>query len=144
MLTAEERRSRGSLVVSSDPNQIHPSAKRLPPTPAAIAPPKSQALAQLPLNRAVASRDGGKSLDGGFDAEGRALPAELLPNQISYAGISFSLATTPDGIQRAIAPSGETTSLPEGRFKRLYLLAASAPAHQTPTFRLRRHPTLMT
>jgi len=144
MLLHDVKVSHGSLVASFDPYQIRTFAIKLAPMPAAIAPPKSQALAQLPLNRAVASRDGGKSLDGGFDAEGRALPAELLPNQISYAGISFSLATTPDGIQRAVAPSGETISLPEGRFKRLYLLAASADGDQKATFRVGGNPIELT
>ncbi len=144
MLLHDVKVSHGSLVASFDPYQLRTFAIKLAPMPTAIAPPKSQALAQLPLNRAVASRDGSKSVDGGFDAEGRALPAEMLPNEIGYAGISFSLATSADGIQRAIVPSGQTMSLPEGGFKRLYLLAASADGDQKATFRVGGNPIELT
>ncbi len=45
----------------------------------------------LPYDLAVANRDG-ERLKHGFDGEGFALPAEMLPRELSYAGIVFRLA----------------------------------------------------
>ena len=138
--------SHGALVTSFDPYQLRSFAVTLAPllggTP--ITQPRSQPVA-LPVNRIVAGRDGARIRNGdGFDADGRALPAEMLPSTISFAGISFSLAASPDGIQQALVPHGETISLPTGGYKRLYLLAASASGDQKATFRVGDNPIELT
>jgi alpha-mannosidase len=126
----------GALVMSFDPYQVRTFALKPGKLIAGVAPPRTQALTYLPASRSVATRDGAKSSSGaGFDAEGRALPAEMLPNEISYGGIKFSLATGTDGIPRAVVPAGETISFPSG-YKRLYLLAASADGDQKAAFRV--------
>jgi alpha-mannosidase len=126
-----------ALVASFDPYQVRTFAVKLAPPVAVVSPPRSKALTDLPVSRSVATKDGSKSANGGgFDADGHALPAEMLPNEISYGGINFSLATTADGIPRAVVPAGETVSLPNGGFKRLYLLAASVDGDQKATFRV--------
>jgi alpha-mannosidase len=91
----------------------------------------------LPFNRVVASNDGARTTAGasGFDDEGHALPAEMLPAEISYAGINFRLATATNGAQAVVA-QGQTIRLPLGKFNRLYLLAASADGDQKATFRI--------
>ena len=66
-------------------------------------PPKTAVVQSQPValnyDLSVASRDG-RPADGSFDAfpnnqnasQGKALPAEMLPREIVYAGIRFSLA----------------------------------------------------
>jgi peroxiredoxin len=127
----------GALLASFSPYQVRTFALKLGKLIAGVAPPRSSAIAYLPASRSVATKDGSKSAAGaGFDEEGRALPAEMLPNEISYAGINFSLTSGPDGIPRALVPAGQTVSMPSGGFRRLYILAASADGDQKATFRI--------
>jgi alpha-mannosidase len=88
---------------------------------------------ELTCDLAVASNDGTKS-SGGFDADGRAVPAELLPVQLDFGGIRFNLA--PAQGSNAVVARGQTISLPAGTFNRVYLLAASADGDQKATFRI--------
>jgi alpha-mannosidase len=134
----------GALVTSFDPYQLRTFAVKVGRLPASTA-PKFQAI-KLSFDRTVASKDGSKSANAssGFDSEGRALPAELLPAKINYGGISFSLATSAEGIPLAAVPKGETVSLPVSSFKRLYLLAASAAGDQKVTFRVGDNPIELT
>jgi alpha-mannosidase len=134
----------GALVTSFAPYQLRTFAVKIGRLPASIA-SKSQAI-KLPFDRTVASKDGSKSANAssGFDSEGRALPAELLPAKINYGGISFALATSQEGIPLAAIPRGETISLPVGGFKRLYLLAASAAGDQKVMFRVGDNPVELT
>jgi alpha-mannosidase len=135
----------GALVTSFGPYQLRTFAVKVGRLPSSTA-PKFQAI-KLPFDRTVASKDGSKSANAssGFDGEGRALPAELLPGKINYGGISFALATSQEGIPLAAIPKGETISLPAGSaFKRLYLLAASAGGDQKVTFRVGDNPVELT
>jgi len=114
-------------------------ALKLAPTRTQVAAPQSQPIA-LNYDLSVASRDG-RPADGSFDAapnnqgapQGRALPAEMLPREITYAGIRFSLA--PAGKPNAVVPQGQTIALPNGKYNRVYLLAA-ANGDQKATFRI--------
>jgi alpha-mannosidase len=130
------RISQGKLVTSFGPYQLRTFAVKLKP---AQATPRTvhQEIATLPFNRVVASNDGARTTAGasGFDDEGHALPAEMLPAEISYAGINFRLATATNGAQAVVA-QGQTIRLPLGKFNRLYLLAASADGDQKATFRI--------
>lgn len=71
-----------------------------------------------------------------FDAARRSLPAEMLPHEIAYDGIQFSLASVGNGKPDAVVAHGQTIALPAGKFNRLYLLAASADGDQKATFRV--------
>lgn len=139
------RVSHGALLASFDPYQLRTFAVKLARLPVAIAPPKLQAVAGVPLVRPVASKDETKSPAGaGFDEQGRALPAEMLPREITYSGITFELGESPDGIPLALVPKGESIALPPGRFKRLYVLAASADGDQKAVFRAGSSPFELT
>jgi alpha-mannosidase len=81
--------------------------------------PRSETL-PLPYNLAGATNDG-ERIKAGFDGEGAALPAELLPREIQYAGITFRLAS---GKANAVISKGQTIKIPTG-VRRLYVLAAS-------------------
>ena len=97
----------------------------------------------LPYDRSVASADGAKSV-GGFDAQGQALPAEMLPSEIAYGGIRFHLGPTEAGKPNAVVARGQTINLPAGKFSRLYLLAASDDGDQKATFRIGDKPVELT
>ena len=62
------------------------------------------------------------------------MPAEMLPSQIMYRDVEFELAPAKTGTPNALVAKGQTISLPEGRFNRIYILAASADADQNTTF----------
>jgi alpha-mannosidase len=93
----------------------------------------------LPYDLAVATPDG-KRIKAGFDGEGAALPAEMLPSEISYGAITFRMAT---GNANALVPRGQTIQLPTG-VRRLYILAASANDDAKASFRIGSESTELT
>jgi alpha-mannosidase len=105
----------GDLVTTLGPYAIRTFAVRLAPPHTPQHMPKYQTV-RLSLDRKVASLDGAKSAPG-FDDNGFALPSEMLPNDIAFAGIHFKIGND------ALVPHGQTIALPPGR--RLYILAAS-------------------
>jgi alpha-mannosidase len=113
----------GDLVTTLGAYQIRTFAVRLAPPRATRAKPAWRVVA-LPAERLVATSDGTKSAPG-FDDSGRSLPAEMLPGDLSYAGVHFTIGKS------ALVPRGQTIALPPGR--RLYILAASAEGEQTVT-----------
>ncbi|MGH9945349.1 MAG: glycoside hydrolase family 38 C-terminal domain-containing protein, partial [Pyrinomonadaceae bacterium] len=125
--------SRGEIVTSFSPYQLRTFALKLAPPRMRLAAPESRPV-ELPYDLATASPHAAKSA-GGFDREGRSLPAEMLPAEISYAGVRFRLAPATQGKPNTLVPRGQTINLPAGNFARLYLLAASAEGDQRTTFR---------
>src|SRR5205085_8111209 len=97
----------------------------------------------LAYDIAAASVDGAKS-SSGFDGQGNALPAEMLPRDVAYAGIHFQLAAAQDGKPNAVISKGQTISLPAGKFNRLYILAASADGDQKADFKIGDKPVDLT
>jgi len=126
--------SKGALLASFNPYEIHTFAVKLDPAPAKAAAPQSQPVT-LAYDRPVATAPKTKT-DMGFDSQGRALPAEMLPSEISYDGIHFSLAPGGAGKPNAVTAKGQTITLPDGNFNRVYLLAASADGDQKAAFRI--------
>ncbi|HEX6045393.1 MAG TPA: glycoside hydrolase family 38 C-terminal domain-containing protein [Pyrinomonadaceae bacterium] len=130
--------NKGDLVTSFTPYQVRSFAVKLAASTANLTSSQSQPVA-LEYDLSVASRDG-RPGDGSFDAQpnnqnasqGKALPAELLPREITYAGIRFTLA--PAAKPNALVPRGQTITLPEGKYNRIYLLAAAANGDQKATF----------
>jgi alpha-mannosidase len=96
----------------------------------------------LDYEMSVASRRN-RPADGSFDwapnnqgaTQGKALPAEMLPREISFAGIRFKLAPADLGKPNAVVAHGQTIALPPGKYNRVYLLAAAANGDQKATFR---------
>jgi alpha-mannosidase len=126
--------SEGQLVTDLGPYQLRSFAIRLAASPVRVSAPQSQAVV-LPFDRSVASSDGTKSA-GGFDSAGRALPAEMLPSDITYAGVHFHLGSAENGKPNAAVTYGQTITLPPGKFNHLYILAASADGDQKSIFRI--------
>ena len=130
--------SNGELVTSFTAYQPRTFGVKLAPPASKLPEPVSQPV-ELTYDASVASIDGSPG-EGCFDcnpniqdaAQGKALPAEMLPSDIAYAGVHFHLAA--GGSPNAVTARGQTIRLPEGKFNRLYLLAASYLGDQTDTF----------
>lgn len=124
----------GTLVTSFSAYQPRTFAVRL-----AAPQTKSAAEHSVPValhyDLATASNDGTKS-SGGFDGKGNALPAEMLPAEITFNGVDFHFAPAKTGVPNAVAAKGQTINLPAGSNNRLYLLAASYDGDQRATFKV--------
>jgi alpha-mannosidase len=107
---------------------------KLGAAPAKVAAVHSQPV-KLAYDLAAASNDGTRSV-GGFAADGRALPAEMLPAELAFGGVEFDLAPARTGTSNAVVAKGQTIQLPAGKFNRVYVLAASADGDQRATFRV--------
>jgi alpha-mannosidase len=139
----------GALVTSFTPYQLRSFAVKLGAAPKKMAAPRSQPVT-LAYDASVSTLDGRPS-DGCFDCflsaptapQGKALPAEILPGKIDFAGIHFDLAPAGSGKHNAVAAHGQEIKLPAGKFTRLYLLAA-ASGDQKATFRVGDKPVELT
>jgi alpha-mannosidase len=121
---------KGQLVTSLGRFQPRTFAVKLAAPVFKSALPQSQPIS-LPYDLAGANKDGERS-NAGFDGEGNALPAEMLPRELSYGGITFQLAV---GKVNALVPRGQTIAVPSG-MRRLYVLAASTGGDEKATFRI--------
>jgi alpha-mannosidase len=124
----------GTLVTSFSAYQPRTFAVKLAAAPTRVAAVHS-APVTLRYDLAAASNDGTKS-DSGFDAKGNALPAEMLPAQITFNDVRFQLAAAKTGSANAVVAKGQTIDLPAGRYNRVYVLAASADGDQKATFKV--------
>jgi alpha-mannosidase len=93
----------------------------------------------LKYDLAGASNDRTKSATG-FDGKGNALPAEMLPAQITFNDVQFQLAPAKTGVPNAVVAKGQTISLPAGQHNRVYILAASVDGDQKATFNVGGKP----
>jgi len=93
------------------------------------------AAVSLKYDLATASNDGTKS-EGGFDGHGNALPAEMLPAQITFNDVQFRLAPAKTAAPNAMVAKGQTIHLPAGQYNRVYVLAASGDGDQKATFKI--------
>jgi alpha-mannosidase len=131
----------GALVTSLGAYQPRTFALKLA-APKAKAPLTQSQPVTLDYDLSVASRRN-RPADGSFDwapnnqnaPQGKALPAEMLPREISFAGIRFKLAPADLGKPNAVVAHGQTITLPPGKYNRVYLLAAAANGDQKATFR---------
>ena len=129
----------GALVASFSAYQPRTFAVKLAAAPTKVAPVHSVPVA-LRYDVATASNDGEKS-EAGFDGEGNALPAEMLPPEITFNDVRFHLALAKTGTPNALLAKGQSIDLPTvgalsaGRHNRVYVLAASADGDQKATFK---------
>jgi alpha-mannosidase len=131
----------GALVTSFTAYQPRTFAIKIAEPESKIAPVGS-APVKLRYELITASTDGMK-VPSGFDGNGNALPAEMLPQEIMFKGVKFELAPANTGKANAIAAKGQMIQLPEGQFNRVYVLAASAEGEQKATFKVGRAETAL-
>jgi alpha-mannosidase len=112
----------GDLVVDMTP--YHPRAFQLHLSESdhRLAAPKSTPVA-LPFDTDVTT-PGPHVADGAFDNQQRSMPGDLLRSEIVSGGVRFKLGSSSGG-KNALVCNGQTIDLPEGKSRRLYLLAAS-------------------
>jgi alpha-mannosidase len=122
----------GALVTSFSAYQPRTFALKLAAPSSKIEAVHSTAV-PLKYDLAAATADGTKS-QCGFDGQGNALPAEMLPTRINFDGVEFKLATARSNVPDALIAKGQTINLPPGAYNRMYLLAASAQGDQKATF----------
>jgi alpha-mannosidase len=122
----------GELVTSFGAYQPRAFAVKLGAPPAKVAAVQS-APVTLKYDVATASNNGDHTKEG-FDREGDALPAEMLPSQITFNGAVFQLAPAKTGTPNAIVAKGQRIELPRGQYNRVYILAASANGDRKATF----------
>lgn len=89
----------------------------------------------LSFDTAVASNDGSQSSTG-FDGKGDALPAEMLPSELTFDDVHFRLGPAKTGQPNALTARGQTISHPGKGFNRVYILAASADGDQAGKFKV--------
>jgi alpha-mannosidase len=138
----------GELVTSFSAHQPRTFALKLGAPRTKVPAPKSQPVT-LAYDLNVAARLN-RPADGSFDwtpnnqgaSQGKALPAELLPNEVNFGGIRFELA--PTGKPNAIVAHGQTIPLPVGNSNRVYLLAAAINGDQKGAFRVGEASTELT
>ena len=78
----------------------------------------------LPYNLDAISLDSDRK-DGNIDGKGNSIAGELLPDTLVYQGIPFVTGPKLAGGLNAVSCAGQAIDLPNGRFDRLYLLAAA-------------------
>jgi alpha-mannosidase len=142
----------GELVTSFTPFQLHSFALRLAPPARKLPAPQAQQVA-LNYDSSVTNHEG-RPTEGCFDCslerptapQGKALPAEMLPRLIDFAGIRFNLGPVGSGKPDAVTPHGQVIPLPAaaGSSNRLYLLAAAAGGDQTASFKAGDQPVELT
>jgi alpha-mannosidase len=125
----------GKLVASFSAYQPRTFALQLDPGKVKAAAVRSQPIT-LPYMLAVATNDDTKTPGGGFDGRGNALPAAMLPAQLDYNGVRFTLAAAHSGTANALVPNGQSLALPSGHYNRVYILAASADGDQRALFKV--------
>lgn len=127
----------GALETSFTAYQPRTFALKLEPARTHVAPVRSEPVT-LPYDLAAASATGSK-VNGGFDGNGNALPAEMLPAVVHFHGVDFHLATAAPGTPDAVVANGQKLSLPNGKFNRVYVLAAAIDGDQQADFGVGDH-----
>ncbi len=128
----------GALVTSFTAYQPRTFALTLGAAPATVAPVEAGSV-PLSYDLAVASEDDHPTT-GGFDGSGNTMPAEMLPQMITFNGIAFQLAPAGSGKPNAIVARGQAIPLPGGNFNRVYLLAAASQGDQKARFQAGGNP----
>ena len=120
---------KGELATSLGRFQPRTFALKLAQPAVKLAPPQSTPI-ELPYDLAVSNRDG-ERMKAGFDGEGFALPAEMLPRELTYGGLVFRLG--PPDKANAVVARRQEIPVPPG-VRTLYVLAASTGGDQLVSF----------
>jgi len=140
--------NKGELVTSFSAYQPRTFAIKLGAATVKLIAPKSSPIT-LPYDVSVSTVEGRPS-EGCFDCsldnngtQGKALPAEMMSRDISFADIHFNLAPVVAGKPNAVAAHGQSVQLPPGKYDRIYILAA-ANGDQKGTFIVGDKSTILT
>ncbi len=124
----------GGLLTSFTAYQPRTFAVRLAP-PHGRTPATQSEPVPLSYDLAAATTTGAQTATG-FDGNGNAYPAEMLPSEIQFNDVRFQLAKAGPGAPDAVVANGQTINLPAGHYNHVYLLAASAQGDQNAEFQV--------
>lgn len=124
----------GALLTSFSAYQPRTFSIKLAPFSSKVAAVRSVPV-RLDYDLAVTSNNGVHT-SVGFDGKGDALPAQMLPSEITFQDVKFQLASAKSGVPNAVVARGQQITLPQGSFDHLYILAASADGDQKATFQI--------
>ncbi|MGH9586125.1 MAG: alpha-mannosidase, partial [Acidobacteriaceae bacterium] len=124
--------SNGVLVTSFGAYQPRSFALRIPPPASRVPAVRSDAVT-LHYDLATATSHGDHATQG-FDGKGDTLPAEMLPQQILFNGVTFHLALAKTDVPNAMVARGQAIQLPSGHYNRVYILAAASNGDQKAAF----------
>jgi len=124
----------GKLIFDIGAYSLKTFALKLSPPQVKLSQPESLPV-ELPYNVDIFSFDDNRS-DGAFDRAGRTYPAEWIPSYLVVDSLNFKLGPKFEGARNAVSCEGQVIGLPEGKFNRLYLLAASSEGSQKVLFKI--------
>jgi alpha-mannosidase len=128
----------GSLTTSFTAYQPRTFAIKLAPASNKVVAVHSTPV-ELLYDLATATNNGTPS-SAGFDGKGNALPAEMLPAELTFSDVKFQLAPAKSNVPNAVVAKGQTINLPRGKFDRVYILAAAADGDQNAAFEVSGKP----
>lgn len=103
------------------------------PSHKAMATPASRKV-DLPWNRDVVGARG-ESPGGSLPGQSLHLPAEILPSELSWRGLSFATGPREPGAANALACLGQELALPRGSWGSVHLLVLALGEERQATFR---------
>jgi alpha-mannosidase len=122
----------GEIVTSFGAYQPRAFAVKLGTAPVVVAGVRSVPVS-LNYDLSTASNSGDQ-VSKGFNGNGDALPAEMLPTEIPFNGVVFHLAKGKTGTPNAVVARGQRIALPQGQYNRVYVLTASINGDQKASF----------
>ena len=135
---SDARIAGGGLVASFGPYQMRTFALRLGRSPVRLARIEAEPL-PLPYNR-VGITAHGSTLSAGLDPDGRTLPGELLPGEMTIEGVLYRTGPRGDGQPNVVACLGQALAIPDGPFERIDILAARSGGDGEAVFRAGERP----
>jgi alpha-mannosidase len=94
---------------------------------------------KLPYNLDIFSFNNAK-YDGSCDDQGATIPGEMINDTVISEGIKFQIGPSANGKENAVLCSGQTITLPNGKFNSIYLLAMAINGDTEGTFKIDGHP----
>lgn len=134
----------GLRAFSIEPWQLNHGEKIPPPDSRPLTLPFNVEVVTTPIVAdAPATQPASRSKSAiGFDADGRTIPAEMLPSMLRCEGVAFNFGAA--GSSNAVACRGQTIALPPGRINRVYLLAAASDGEAKVVFHAGDRPINLT
>lgn len=124
----------GKLIADLDGFGLRSYAIQLADPPVTLTSSQSVPV-RLPYNLDAVSADNAPA-DGDFDDQGHTYAAEQFPSLLTSEGVEFTLGRDADGENNAVICRGQTITLPDGDYDRVYLLVAAINGDQTANFHI--------
>ena len=94
------------------------------PFPTVTKPNWTSASIALPFNLDGVSLDAARG-DGDFDGKKHTIAGDLLPARLDLNGVGFAFGSAAPGAKNILVPGGQSLTIPNGTFNRVYVIAAA-------------------